>query len=74
MFRAVKTNYTIEVTLKNGTVKVKPLQTGKERGIVHRTLARCEEFLAQVALQEGASIVDISNLILHFRTRGWQVQ
>jgi hypothetical protein len=74
MFRAVKAHYTLEVTLKDGAVKVKPVQPNKERGIVHRTLARCEEFLAQVALQEEASITNITNLVLHFKRRGWQVQ
>jgi hypothetical protein len=74
MFRAVKAHFMLEVTLKNGTVNVKPLQPDKERGIVHRTLARCEEFLAQVALQEQAPIINITNLVLHFKKRGWQVQ
>ena len=74
MFRAIKAHYMLEVTLKNGTVKVKPLQPDNDRGIIHRTLARCEEFLAQVALQEQASIINISNLVMHFKRRGWQVQ
>ncbi len=74
MFRVIKFPYALEVTLKGSTVRIKPLQASQERGIIHRTLARCEEFMAQVALQEQASVFNIHNLVLHFKKRGWQIQ
>lgn len=74
MFRAVKTPYQLEVQLKGGTVKVKSLNKNQERGLIERTLARCEEFMAQVFLQEHASQDRLSRLVTHFRNRGWQIQ
>lgn len=74
MFRAVKSPYEMEVTLTGSTVHVKPLQADRDQGLIERTLARCEEFLAQVFLQEHASKDKLANLVLHFKNRGWQVQ
>lgn len=74
MFRAIKFPYILEVSLKGSMVRVKPIQETKERGIVYRTLARCEEFMAQMFLQEQAPKKSLSNLAYHFKQRGWQVQ
>ena len=69
MFRAVKSPYEFEVTLKGNTVRVKPLGSQPSKGLIDRTLARCEEFLAQVFLQEQAPKVSIHNLAGYFRNR-----
>ncbi len=74
MFRAVKSSYELEVSLRGSVVRVKPLQANEERGFFLRTLARCEEFLAQVFLREHTTKDALSNLALHFKNRGWQVQ
>lgn len=74
MFRAVKSEYQLEVCLKGSTVHVKPVYHDKQEGLVMRTLARCEAFLAQTFLTEKARNASLSWLMRHFRNRGWQIQ
>ena len=73
MFRAVKKPLQVEVTLKGEKVLVKPIAMKETEKLVYRTLARCEEFLAQVFLQEKAPSVSYARLKSFFRQRGWQV-
>ena len=73
MFRAVKKPLEIEVTYDGEKVRVKPLRVKPGEGIVHRTLARCEEFLAQVFLQEQAAPVPYPRLVGFFKQRGWAI-
>ena len=73
MFRAVKKPLTVEVTYDGEKVRVKPVKMKPEEGIVYRTLARCEEFLAQMFLQEQSASVAQPNLVGFFKQRGWAV-
>ena len=73
MFRAVKNPLQVEVTLKGKKVMVKPVGISEPEKLLYLTLARCEEFLAQVFLQEKAPVVSYAGLKLFFRQRGWQV-
>lgn len=73
MFRAVKQPLQVEVSLKGEKVRVKPLANNEKEGLVCRTLARCEEFLAQVFLQEKAPRIPYAGLKSFFIQRGWQV-
>lgn len=73
MFRAVKPTCALDVLISGSTVRVIPARNAVERGLVQRTLARCEEFLAQVMLQNESAKDQLACLIRHFRSRGWQV-
>lgn len=73
MFRAVKQSYELEVRFDGKTVRVKTLAPQKTRSLFDRTLAHCEEFLAQVSLQEQKAKQGLAQLVLHFKNRGWQV-
>lgn len=73
MFRAVKKPIQVEVTLRGEKVCVKPVAISESEKLLCRTLARCEEFLAQVFLQEKAPSVSYARLKNFFRQRGWQV-
>ena len=73
MFLAVKNPLQLEVTLRGEKVMVKPVTKSEAEKLVYRTLARCEEFLAQVFLQEKAPAVSYAKLKSFFRQRGWQV-
>jgi hypothetical protein len=71
MFLAVKKPLQVEVSLIGETVRVKPLNTNKAEGIIYRTMARCEEFLAQMFLQEKeGSYTGLKNF---FKQRGWHI-
>lgn len=73
MFRAVKQPLQVEVTLNGEKVRVKPVAIKETEKLLYRTIARCEEFLAQVFLQEKAPSVSYARLKSFFRQRGWQV-
>jgi len=73
MFLAVKKPLQVEVSLKGKKVLVKPVGISETEKLVYRTLARCEEFLAQVFLQEKAPVVSYAGLKSFFRQRGWKV-
>ena len=71
MFRAVKKPLQVEVTLKGQTVRVKPVYKNSSEGLICRTMARCEEFLAQMFLQEQQG--NYHGLKSFFQQRGWRV-
>ena len=73
MFRALKSPLQVEVSLKGEKVMVKPIAINETEKLLYRTLARCEEFLAQVFLQEKAPAISYAGLKKFFRQRGWQV-
>ena len=73
MFRAVKTPLQVEVSLRGEKVLVKPVGIVETEKLLYRTLARCEEFLAQVFLQEHASVFSYDRLKSFFKQRGWKV-
>ncbi|MGV3657412.1 MAG: hypothetical protein ACO1NX_05640 [Chitinophagaceae bacterium] len=73
MFLAVKNPLQLEVTLRGEKVMVKPVTKSEAEKLVYRTLARCEEFLAQVFLQVKASFVSYEKHKSFFWQRGWQV-
>jgi hypothetical protein len=73
MFRAVKKPLEVEVTFDGQKVHVKPLKIKQGESIVYRTLARCEEFLAQMFLQEQSSSVGHRGLVGFFQQRGWAI-
>ena len=71
MFRAIKQPLQVEVSLIGETVRVKPLLKNNTEGIIHRTMARCEEFLAQMFIQERQ--VSYAGLKHFFKQRGWHI-
>jgi hypothetical protein len=73
MFCAVKNPYKVEVSFDGQQVHVKPLSVDARQGLVMRTLARCEEFLAQVFLQERRPKDVLKGLAHYFRQRGWDI-
>ena len=73
MFCAVKNPYKVAVSFDGEQVRVKPLNATSSEGLVYRTLARCEEFLAQVFLQERRPKDAIKGLTAFFRQRGWDI-
>jgi hypothetical protein len=73
MFCAVKNPYRVVVSFDGRRVRVKPVGAGAREGLIYRTLARCEEFLAQVFLQERRPRDVSSGLIGFFRQRGWYI-
>lgn len=73
MFRAVKKPFEVEVYLKGEEVKIKPLHLTAQQSLLYRTLARCEEFLAQVFLQEQQVKDPYPVLISFFKGRGWSI-
>ena len=73
MFCAVKNPYRVRVSFDGDKVRVKPVGTDAREGLIYRTLARCEEFLAQVFLQERRPKDVFSGLTSFFRQRGWDI-
>lgn len=73
MFCAVKNPYRIVVSFDGQQVRVKPVDVDARQGLIYRTLARCEEFLAQVFLQERRPKDVFSGLVSFFRQRGWDI-
>lgn len=71
MFHAMKKPLQVEVSLVGKTVRVKPLSTDSTEGIIYRTMARCEEFLAQMFVQERQ--VSYAGLKSFFKQRGWRI-
>lgn len=71
MFHAVKKPLQVEVSLIGETVRVKPLTNNSAEGLICRTMARCEEFLAQMFLQEKQ--VSYAGLKYFFKQRGWRI-
>lgn len=74
MFRALKSEYQLEISLLGNTVMVKPMFGHRQESLVMRTLARCEAVLAQAWLTEKANAANLGALIRYFRNRGWQIQ
>jgi hypothetical protein len=74
MFRAVKNPLEVEVTFDGQNVSVKPLHVTQAEGLVSRTLARCEEFLAQTFLQEQPHRDTYRSLVNFFKGRGWYIK
>jgi hypothetical protein len=72
MFRAVKNPFVIEVSFDGENVRVVPVKKAKE-GIIYRTIARCEEYLAQLFIKEQNPINKISGLAGYFKQRGWSI-
>jgi hypothetical protein len=72
MFRAVKNPFVIEVSSDGENVRVVPIKKTKE-GIIYRTIARCEEYLAQLFLKEQQPNNIISGLAGYFKQRGWSI-
>lgn len=73
MFCAVKNPYRVQVSFDGRQVRVKPVDIDAREGLIYRTLARCEEFLAQVFVQERRPKDVFSSLIAFFRQRGWDI-
>lgn len=73
MFCAVKNPYRVEVSFDGKQVHVKPVAVDERKGLVSRTLARCEEFLAQAFLQERRPKDALMSLTHFFRQRGWDI-
>jgi hypothetical protein len=73
MFRAVKNPLEVEVTFDGRQVRVKPVKVKSGDGVVGRTLARCEEFMAQVFLSEQKVPVSYARLVDFFKGRGWAI-
>ena len=73
MFHAVKKPLQVEVSLRGEKVIVKPIGISETEKLLYRTMARCEEFLAQVFLQEKAPVVSYAGLKNFFKQRGWKV-
>jgi len=73
MFFAVKNPYRVAVSFDGNKVHVKPVGAGTREGLIYRTLARCEEFLAQVFLQERRPKDVFGGLTSFFRQRGWDI-
>lgn len=73
MFCAEKSPYRVEVSFDGKQVHVKPLEVDERKGLVSRTLARCEEFMAQVFLQERRPKDALMDLTHFFRQRGWNI-
>ena len=73
MFCAVKKPYRVLVSFDGHQVRVKPVDADARQGLIYRTLARCEEFLAQVFVQERRPKDVFSSLITFFRQRGWDI-
>jgi hypothetical protein len=73
MFRAAKKPFEVEVSLNGKEVKVKALHNNVSDSLLYRTLARCEEFLAQVFLQEQQVKDAYPVLVRFFKGRGWNV-
>ncbi|WP_132053929.1 hypothetical protein [Pseudocnuella soli] len=71
MFRVEKAPYEMEVMVKDETVRIRPGK--KYLNLVGRTLARCEEFLAQQFFKQH-NVADKYRLMqAYFESRGWQV-
>lgn len=73
MFRAAKNPFEVEVYLNGQEVKIKPLHVNAQQSLLYRTLARCEEFLAQVFLQEQQVKDPYPVLISFLKGRGWSI-
>lgn len=73
MFCAVKNPYRVKVSFDGEQVHVMPLGADERKGLVSRTLARCEEFMAQVFLQERRPKDALMGLTQFFRQRGWDI-
>lgn len=71
MFRVAKAPYEMEVVVRGETIRVRPVK--KYLSLVGRTLARCEEFLAQQFCLEQHAPDKNSLLQAYFRQRGWQI-
>lgn len=72
MFRVVKTPYELEVQVKEQSVRIKPVCQYLS-SLVGRTLARCEEFLAQQFFQQHPAADKFKLMKAYFENRGWQV-
>lgn len=73
MFCAVKNPYRVKVSFDGKQVHVMPIGADERKGLVSRTLARCEEFMAQVFLQERRPKDALMGLTHFFRQRGWDI-
>lgn len=73
MFRIEKGEYELEVFVKGQTVRVRPITNYLYIAFFCRTLARCEEFLAQQFCRENWGWDKRSMLENYFQERGWQV-
>ncbi len=71
MFRVAKAPYEMEVMVKDQMVRIRPVN--KYLNLVGRTLARCEEFLAQQFFQEQPTGDKHRLMQSYFENRGWQV-
>jgi len=71
MFRVAKAPYEMEVMVKDQTVRIRPVN--KYLSLVGRTLARCEEFLAQQFFQEQNAADKRGLMQSYFENRGWQI-
>ncbi|MBA2328994.1 MAG: hypothetical protein H0V91_05185 [Flavisolibacter sp.] len=68
----MKNPFVIEVSFDGENVRVVPIKKTKE-GIIYRTIARCEEYLAQLFLKEQQPNNIISGLAGYFKQRGWSI-
>jgi hypothetical protein len=73
MFCAEKNPYRVKVSFDGKQVHVSPMGVDERKGLVSRTLARCEEFMAQVFLQERRPKDALMDLTHFFRQRGWNI-